>query len=530
MKLIICNNYEELSQKAAEIVSRQIKDKPDTVLGLATGSSPIGLYHNLAEMNLDFSQVKTYNLDEYYPISRDHNQSYYYFMNQHLYSKVNLKPENIHIPNGSAPDPHAECQEYDNSILAAGGIDLQVLGIGQNGHIGFNEPADHLIAATHLTDLTQNTLEANSRFFDRIEDVPTQALTMGMGTILRAKKIVMVVNGANKHKVLAELLEGDDMTTNNPATLLKMHPDVTIICDKEAYNSGAKLGIDIGGTYIKFAVIDGDRMIYKSKIPSNQESAKTLLDEICDECQRIAKEHPYTAIGVGTPGLLYNGLLTTVNLPFNKTPIAKEIQKQTGLPVVVDNDANCAVLGEFLYGSAKKYNNVVLVTLGTGIGGGVIIERKLLRGTSGACELGHITIQAENGLVCTCGEAGCFEQYASVSALVRQATEACAQNPESLLTKLFKENGKLNGKLIFQALNENCPVAKSVFDRYLNWLCVGLRSLKKIFDPDIILLGGGIANEGDALLKPLQEKLGMDVNVKVATLQNDAGVFGAANL
>ncbi len=235
MRVILCDSYEEISNKAAELVAAQIMLKPDCVLGLATGSSPIGMYKKLTEMNLDFSEVTTFNLDEYYPISRDNVQSYYYFMNEHLYSKVNLKPENIHIPNGQTDDVEAECSAYDEAIEECGGIDLQILGIGQNGHIGFNEPDDNLNSATHLTGLTESTIEANARFFEKEEDVPKQALTMGMSTILKSRKIVLLVSGKSKHAALAELFD-NDINTSVPATMLKVHPDVVVICDKEAYN------------------------------------------------------------------------------------------------------------------------------------------------------------------------------------------------------------------------------------------------------------------------------------------------------
>lgn len=234
MRFILCDSYEEISQKAAEIVASQIILKPDCVLGLATGSSPVGMYRELTQMNLDFSQVTTFNLDEYYPISPENEQSYYYFMKEHLYSKVNLKPENIHIPNGETEDVEAECIDYETAIVQKGGIDLQILGIGQNGHIGFNEPDATLNSVTHLTDLTESTIEANSRFFDKAEDVPRQALTMGISTILKSKKIVLLACGASKRNAVSELLD-NEIQTSVPATMLKVHPDVVLICDKEAY-------------------------------------------------------------------------------------------------------------------------------------------------------------------------------------------------------------------------------------------------------------------------------------------------------
>ncbi len=237
MRLIACETYEEMSKEAAKIVASQMILKPDCILGLATGSTPIGLYDNLVEMNkrgeIDFSNVVTFNLDEYYPIKGDNDQSYKYFMNEHLFSKVNIRPGCSFIPDGETLDPDSECKRYDEKINVYGGVDLQILGIGQNGHIGFNEPDDALVAGTHMTALTQNTIEANARFFEKIEDVPTQALTMGIATIMKSKKIILLASGKAKHAVVAELLN-DRITTSIPATMLKMHPDVVLICDKEA--------------------------------------------------------------------------------------------------------------------------------------------------------------------------------------------------------------------------------------------------------------------------------------------------------
>lgn len=239
LKIIVCENYEEMSRQAAKIVSSQLIVKPDSILGLATGSTPIGLYQNLIEMNkkgeIDFSEVKTFNLDEYYPIKKSNDQSYDYFMNEQLFSKVNIDKNNVNIPNGEADDPVKECERYEKELSKIGGVDLQVLGIGQNGHIAFNEPDENLIAVTHLTDLTQNTIEANSRFFESAADVPKKALTMGMGSILKAKKIIILANGANKAKAVGELLN-DNINTSNPSTMLKVHKDVTLICDKEAFS------------------------------------------------------------------------------------------------------------------------------------------------------------------------------------------------------------------------------------------------------------------------------------------------------
>lgn len=530
MRLIVCENYGEISEKAYEIVSEQLGKKPDSVLGFATGSSPVELFHKLADSNIDFSDVKTFNLDEYYPISKEDEHSSYYFMNKHLYSKVNLRKENIFIPNGETKDIDNECKTYDAAIEKCGGIDLQILGMGQNGHIGYNEPDSNLKASTHLAELTQNTIEANAEFFGSSDNVPRRAISMGLATILRAKKIVLLAYGVSKSRVLTELLSNDNINTSVPATLLKVHPDLTVICDKDASCSCAKLGIDIGGTDVKFAVVDNNKIIHKSIIPTNKESEKKLLDEIGAECNRIAKEYPFNIIGVGTPGFINDGKVTAVNLPFKDTYLAAEIKKRVGIQTLIDNDANCAALGEAVGGSGKDYNDIVLLTLGTGVGGGIIMDKKICHGKGGMGEVGHMIIESTNGLPCLCGQSGCLEQYASVTALVRQAIEEAEKNPDSLLYSLYKENGKLSGKLIFKALDEKCPIAEKVFDKYLDWLVVGIKSLKMLFDPDAIVLAGGITKQKDKLLAPLKAKLDSNIVVEISALQDDAGGFGAANL
>lgn len=237
MRLLKCENYTELSLKAAQIVAGQITLNPQSVLGLATGSTPVGMYNELVKMynekRVDFSDIRTFNLDEYYPISADNPQSYHYFMEENLFSKINIKKENTHILDGKCSDTFAECDNFEKLIAQNGGIDLQILGIGQNGHIGFNEPAENLNLLTHLTTLTESTVRANSRFFDDISDVPTKALTMGIGTILKARKIIILANGEGKKEAVKALLT-DSITTDVPASMLKVHSDVTLICDKEA--------------------------------------------------------------------------------------------------------------------------------------------------------------------------------------------------------------------------------------------------------------------------------------------------------
>lgn len=220
-----------MSKIAADMVEAQLKAKPDSVLGLATGSSPVGMYKLLIEKYekgiLDFSKVKTVNLDEYVGLPEDNDQSYRYFMNTQLFDHINIDKKNTYVPNGLAEDAEKECKEYDKLIENLG-IDFQVLGVGRNGHIGFNEPSAVFSKGTHLEILKEDTINANSRFFEKIEDVPTKALTMGIESIMSAKKIILVANGESKRPIIEKLLECE-VTPLIPASILKNHPDVTII-------------------------------------------------------------------------------------------------------------------------------------------------------------------------------------------------------------------------------------------------------------------------------------------------------------
>jgi len=239
MKVIVTENYEELSTIAAKELADVILTKPDCVLGLATGETPIGMYRELIRMykegKLDFSAVSSVNLDEYYPLSPDNDQSYRYFMNHQLFDHININKNKTFVPDGLAEDPDAFGPAYDAMIDEMGGVDIQVLGIGRNGHIGFNEPsAEGLIAGTHLTDLTQNTIEANARFFASMEDVPTKAITMGIESVFKAKKIIILACGESKADAVAKMVK-KQISTMCPASLLCLHPDVTVICDRAAY-------------------------------------------------------------------------------------------------------------------------------------------------------------------------------------------------------------------------------------------------------------------------------------------------------
>ena len=239
MEIIVVKNYQEMSSCAAKYFAKVISDKPDCVLGLATGDTPIGMYDCLAEEyrqgKLDFSRVRSVNLDEYYPITPDNNQSYRYFMNEKLFDRVNIRKDATMVPDGTAKDVESACRAYENAIDALGGIDIQVLGIGRNGHIGFNEPAKELIPFTHLTELTESTIEANARFFEDETQVPRHALTMGIQSVFKARKIILLASGANKAEAVCAMLKGN-ISTNCPPSLLCLHPDVTLICDRDAYS------------------------------------------------------------------------------------------------------------------------------------------------------------------------------------------------------------------------------------------------------------------------------------------------------
>jgi len=239
MQLIKAKDYDDMSRKAANIVSAQILMKPDSVLGLATGSSPIGLYNILAERyekgDLDFSKIKTVNLDEYKGLGGDHPQSYRYFMNKYLFNRVNIPIKNTHVPNGLEEDSEKAIADYIKIIHSMGGIDLQLLGIGNNGHIGFNEPGTPFELEVTCVNLTDDTIEANKRFFDKKEDVPKQAYTMGIKAIMHAKKILLVVSGEKKAKAIAKTIYGP-VTPDVPASILQLHNDVTIVGDEAAFS------------------------------------------------------------------------------------------------------------------------------------------------------------------------------------------------------------------------------------------------------------------------------------------------------
>ena len=237
MKFYCGEDYEAMSRIAANIISAQIIMKPDCVLGLATGSSPEGTYAQLVEWykkgDLDFSQVTSVNLDEYRGLSGDNDQSYRYFMNTHLFDHVNIDKTRTYVPNGLEEDSDKACADYNEIIRSVGGIDIQLLGIGGNGHIGFNEPGEAFEKETHCVDLTESTIKANARFFESMDEVPKQAYTMGIKNIMAAKKILLVATGSAKADALYKSLYGP-ITPNVPASILQLHQDVTVVADEDA--------------------------------------------------------------------------------------------------------------------------------------------------------------------------------------------------------------------------------------------------------------------------------------------------------
>ena len=236
MRIIVCENADAVAKEAAKIFAAQVYMKPNSVLGLATGSTPVGMYKILADMNqkgeISFKDCKSFNLDEYYPLAPTHDQSYRYFMNVNFFDHIDIDKANTRVPDGLAEDPAAMGAEYDAAIDAAGGVDIQVLGIGQNGHIAFNEPDEKLVAGTHLTSLTESTINANARFFENESDVPRQAITMGMGSIMQAKKVLLIANGKAKKDIVQRAFFGP-ITPEVPASILQLHPDLTVVFSEE---------------------------------------------------------------------------------------------------------------------------------------------------------------------------------------------------------------------------------------------------------------------------------------------------------
>ncbi len=250
MRIYCTENYEAMSRKAAAVMAAQIIAKPDCILGLATGSTPVGLYQNLIAANkagdLDFSRVTTVNLDEYAGLDGTHDQSYRYFMNTNLFDHVNIDKSRTNVPGGKTADPEAECARYEALLQKLGPADIQLLGMGRNGHIGFNEPADTFTVPTHVVELTQSTIEANARFFASADEVPRKALTMGVGAIMRARKVLVVVSGADKAQAVKDAFAGP-IDPHVPASILQVHPDVVLVGDKAALAGLIEAGVPVCG-------------------------------------------------------------------------------------------------------------------------------------------------------------------------------------------------------------------------------------------------------------------------------------------
>ena len=246
MRIYCEKNYETMSLRAAQVMAAEIIHRPDCVLGLATGSTPIGMYKRLIELNkegrLTFKEVRTVNLDEYKGLSPDHDQGYRYFMQKQLFDHVDILPENTRVPDGLAADPDAECAGYDAYIRSLGGIDLQLLGVGHNGHIGFNEPGDVFVKPTHVVDLTERTIDANARFFATRDDVPKQAFTMGIGPIMAAKKILFIASGEEKAEAVYNTVCGP-ITPRCPGSILQLPPDVVLVADEAALSKVIAAGV-----------------------------------------------------------------------------------------------------------------------------------------------------------------------------------------------------------------------------------------------------------------------------------------------
>lgn len=294
------------------------------------------------------------------------------------------------------------------------------------------------------------------------------------------------------------------------------------------------LGIDIGGTNVKFGVCDKDyNIIEKYSIPTVKDKGDlAFVDSIAAKVNEIKKDFDIEKIGIGTPGTVdyEKGIcVRAANVPYNDTPVAAILKEKTGIQSIkIANDATCAVNGELYAGYGKEFKHIAMITIGTGIGGGIIIDNKIYSGKTGAAgEFGHFTINYD-GLPCPCGQKGCLEQYASVTALIRQTKEMIEKYPNSLLAKMGEK--KVGGKTAFDAMKAGCEAGKMVVDRYTDYLTMGVLGIHFILQPQIVVIGGAISKEGDYIIKPIKEKLIRDVDVRVSNLGNDAGIIGAAAL
>ena len=550
MRTIICEDYNDMSYQAAKIMISQLTLKPNSILGLATGSTPIGLYDNLVEAyeagEIDFSAVTTFNLDEYYPISEDNPQSYRYFMNKHLFSRVNIDMARTNVPFGEAKDPDKECEEYEKKLAAAGRVDLQVLGIGKNGHIGFNEPSDELSSVTHLTDLTASTIDANARFFDNKDDVPKKALTMGIGTIMKSGKIILLASGVSKHRAVKALMD-KSINTDIPATILKAHPDVILICDREAFfgrsenTEKIRIGIDLGGTNIAAGIVDIDgNIVAKDSVPTKKgASCREIASDMAGLVKSLVEKNGHTvkdilSVGIGCPGFVNREsgvVILASNLGFENAPLADEFKKHINVPVSLENDADAAALGEYNT-VGENCESFVFMTLGTGVGSGIVIDGQIYRGSFGeGAELGHITLKM-GGEKCNCGRNGCYERYASAAALVRQSKAAAEAHPESMLA-LEKE---ITGKSAFDLERKGDKTSHEVVEQYISYVAEGIMDVMMLLRPKKIVIGGGISNEGEPFVARIRDYIANNMDseelhkteISVAKLRGDAGIIGSA--
>ena len=291
-----------------------------------------------------------------------------------------------------------------------------------------------------------------------------------------------------------------------------------------------KIGVDIGGTGIKFGVVnDSYEVVEKFSIPTPLESGDAIVEAIAENCFDISKKYSVDGIGIGTPGILdaaAGKVVYASNLPFADIDIVSPVVAKTGVPVKLGNDASCAMLGELYAGYGKQYDDILMLTLGTGVGGGIIIGKKPYFGKNGSAgEFGHIAVE-RNGEPCGCGRRGCFERYASVSALISLTENAVKANPDSLLAEFAKDG--ISGRTAFDAMKAGCSVAAGVVDEYAWNISVGVESLIMVFQPEIIVFGGAISNEGENLLAPVRERVSKNVILACSELKNDAGFIGAA--
>ena len=299
--------------------------------------------------------------------------------------------------------------------------------------------------------------------------------------------------------------------------------------EKQFEYNGVRLGIDMGGTLTKFLVLDNGEKRYEESVPTPNDSCENIIRMIFEKYEILKESFNIDRMGIGVPGVVKNGEVFADNLPIKNVPMLELLKKRINIPIVIDNDANCAALAEAKLG-ATKCQNLVMVTIGTGIGGGIVLDGKIRQGRGGMGEICHMSIEATDGELCSCGHRGCWESYASTTALIKSAECDAMEHPDSYLFDLYRQNGMLNGILIFKAIKADCPVARVVFFKYLDRLAVGLKNIAYIFDPDVIVLAGGITKDGGLFIDELRRRVNTDVPIEISALQSDAGAYGAAML